>query len=168
MSLTRTVPLVVPSLFHNGEAPVVPSKAVKKSVPLTFKKLGYEPPPPGLMSLIRTVPEAVPSLFHSSEPCVPSLAAKNKVPFTSVRLPGFEPAPPGLMSLTRTVPAAVPSDRSIRPSSGSRRKGGRWGRRTGAHRVLGRGPDCHDRHNRIKRFIVIPPRQGLVSDQCSE
>ena len=35
MSLTRTVPAAVPSLFHSS-SPCVPSSAVKNSVPLTF------------------------------------------------------------------------------------------------------------------------------------
>ena len=35
MSLTRTVPAAVPSLFHSS-SPVVPSLAEKNSVPLTF------------------------------------------------------------------------------------------------------------------------------------
>ena len=35
MSLTRTVPAAVPSLFHSS-LPCVPSSAVKNSVPLTF------------------------------------------------------------------------------------------------------------------------------------
>ena len=35
MSLTRTVPAAVPSLFHSS-APCVPSSAAKNSVPLTF------------------------------------------------------------------------------------------------------------------------------------
>ena len=35
MSLTRTVPAAVPSLFHSS-SPVVPSLAAKNSVPLTF------------------------------------------------------------------------------------------------------------------------------------
>ena len=38
MSLTRTVPAAVPSLFHSS-APFVPSLAVKNSVPLTFVRL---------------------------------------------------------------------------------------------------------------------------------
>ena len=38
MSLTRTVPAAVPSLFHSSW-PVVPSSAAKNSVPLTFVRL---------------------------------------------------------------------------------------------------------------------------------
>ena len=69
MSLTRTVPAAVPSLFHSS-SPVEPSSAVKNSVPFTFVRLlGSEPAPLGMMSLTRTVPAAVPSLFHSSTPC---------------------------------------------------------------------------------------------------
>ena len=43
MSLTRTVPAAVPSLFHSS-SPFVPSSAVKNSVPFTFVRLlGLEP-----------------------------------------------------------------------------------------------------------------------------
>ena len=38
MSLTRTVPAAVPSLFHSS-LPCVPSLAVKNSVPLTLVRL---------------------------------------------------------------------------------------------------------------------------------
>ena len=38
MSLTRTVPAAVPSLFHSSR-PFVPSSAVKNSVPLTSVRL---------------------------------------------------------------------------------------------------------------------------------
>src|SRR5262249_4238121 len=64
-SLTRVVPAAVPSPFHNSE-PVVPSSAVKNSVPFTtVRLLGSEPKvePPGgggLMYLMRVVPAAVP------------------------------------------------------------------------------------------------------------
>ena len=68
MSLTRTVPAAVPSLFHSS-VPLAPSSAVKKSVPSDVRQVrGLELPVPGLMSLTRTVPAAVPSLFHSSSP----------------------------------------------------------------------------------------------------
>ena len=58
MSSTSTVPAAVPSLFHSS-TPVVPSLAVKKSVPFTFvETAGSEPVAPGLMSLTSTVPAA--------------------------------------------------------------------------------------------------------------
>ena len=90
MSLTRTVPASVPSLFHSS-APWSPSSAAKNSVPFTAVRLSgpYDSRTgSGLMSLTRTVPAAVPSLFHSSAPCAPSLAVKNSVPFTVVRSGG--------------------------------------------------------------------------------
>src|SRR5262245_24181779 len=77
MSLTRTVPAAVPSLFHSSW-PLVPLEAEKNNVPLTFVSSWtfelepYELPPPGRMSLTRTVPAAVPLLFHSSSPLVSS------------------------------------------------------------------------------------------------
>ena len=91
MSLTRTVPASVPSLFHSS-LPLTPSSAEKNSVPPTAVRSSMsEPEPPGSMSLTRTVPAAVPSLFHSSSPCSPSLARKNSVPPTAVRRNGLEP-----------------------------------------------------------------------------
>ena len=82
MSLTRTVPASVPSVFHSSR-PWVPSSAVKNSVPPTsVRYVGplYSPSSPGSMSLTRTVPASVPSDFHSSRPWVPSSAVKNRVP----------------------------------------------------------------------------------------
>ena len=103
MSSTSTVPAAVPSLFHSS-TPLVPSLAVKKSVPFTFvSDRGLESPLPARMSLTSTVPAAVPSLFHSSTPVPsPEYAVKNNVPFTFVRNWG-------LMVEICTVPAAVPS-----------------------------------------------------------
>ena len=80
ISLTKTVPAAVPSLFHNS----VPftSKAVKNSVrvlPTTVRLLG-------LIFLTRTVPAAVPSLFHSPLAFTPSLVQKNRVLPSAVRL----------------------------------------------------------------------------------
>src|SRR5262245_16473503 len=112
MSLTRTVPAAVPSLFHNSR-PFTESSVEKARVPLTLVRLeGIELPDPGRMSLTRTVPAAVPSLFHNSKPLAESRATKYSVPLTPVRLAkvnGNESLGPGTMSLTRTVPAAVPS-----------------------------------------------------------
>ena len=110
MSLTRTVPAAVPSLFHSS-TPCVPSSAAKNSVPFTFvRSLGYELRLPGLMSLTRTVPAAVPSLFHSSD-AVRAVVGREEQRAVDVRRAssGTTLALPGLMSLTRTVPAAVPS-----------------------------------------------------------
>ena len=80
MSLTRTVPAAVPSLFHSS-APWVVSRATKKRVPLKsvsdeLRKTLTALELPGLMSLTSLVPLLVPSLFHSSTPCLPSLALK--------------------------------------------------------------------------------------------
>ena len=111
MSLTRTVPAAVPSLFHSSSpcAAVVGREEQRAVDVRQVAGTGYELPPPGLMSLTRTVPAAVPSLFHSSTPLTPSSAEKNSVPFTFVSRWGSSCRLPGLMSLTRTVPAAVPS-----------------------------------------------------------
>src|SRR5436190_23586429 len=50
MSLTRTVPEEVPSLFHSS-LPCVPSSAAKNTVPLTLvSALGEEPNGPGRIS----------------------------------------------------------------------------------------------------------------------
>src|SRR5262245_26071 len=121
MSLTRTVPAVVPSLFHNSE-PLVPLLAEKNSVvPMTVRLKGLEPPAPGRMSLTRTVPAAVPSLFQSSVPFTLLLAVKNSVPFRLVRYSGYELPAPARMSFTKAVPAAVPSVfQSSRPRASSR------------------------------------------------
>ena len=74
MSLTRTVPAAVPSLFHSSR-PCAPSSAVKYSVPSTFvRSRGIRSRPPGLMSLPARCRPSVPSLFHSSSPCTPSSA----------------------------------------------------------------------------------------------
>src|SRR6516164_7979706 len=91
MSLTKTVPVPVPSLFHSSR-PCDPSSAEKYTTPFTFvSQLGFdELLPLVLMSRTRTVPAAVPSLFHNSRPSVPSSATKNRVPCTLVRLFGTE------------------------------------------------------------------------------
>src|SRR5205809_7763581 len=68
MSLTRTVPASVPSLFHNSR-PVSGREAVKNKVLLTrTRPLGYDDPAPGLMSLRSTVPASVPALVDGSPP----------------------------------------------------------------------------------------------------
>src|SRR5207302_660138 len=90
MSLTRTVPAALPSLFHNSR-PFTPSSATKNSVPPTAVRYpGYEPELAGLMSLTRTVPAALPSLFHSSTPFTQSLAEKYSARRTAVLLLGEE------------------------------------------------------------------------------
>ena len=94
ISLTRTVPAAVPSLFHSS-LPVSGWKALKKSVPLIFRSRATPAEPaPGTMSLTRTVPAAVPSLFHSSLPVSGRKALKKRVPSTSVScLRSDEPGP---------------------------------------------------------------------------
>ncbi len=111
MSLTSTVPALVPLLVHSSK-PFVPSEAVKYSVPLTFANAprGYSTVvKAGWISLTSTVPELVPSLFQSSKPVVPSEARKYNVPLMFVRYNGLLLAVPGLISLTSTVPELVPS-----------------------------------------------------------
>ena len=76
MSFTNTVPVAVPSLFHNSR-PLVPSSAEKKSVPpMPVRFSGAEPMLPLRMSFTSTVPAAVPLLAHSSAPPTPSSAVK--------------------------------------------------------------------------------------------
>src|SRR5215212_7372337 len=81
MSLTRVVPLLVPSLFHSS-TPCLPSLAFKQRVLPTTNSfstsalrltapvvsLVFELPWWVLMSLTRVVPLLIPSLFHSSTP----------------------------------------------------------------------------------------------------
>ena len=121
MSLTRTVPALVPFDFHSS-LPCLPWSAVKNNFPSTAVKWAGPSPSsvavPGSMFLTRTVPALVPSDLHSSRPWVPSLAVKNnRAAHSGQGGSGLEPVlPPGLMSLTRTVPALVPSDfHSSRP-----------------------------------------------------
>ena len=67
---TITVPVDVPSLFHNSK-PSLFVKALKKSVPFTsINRDGSEPTDdePGFISFTITVPVDVPSLFHNSFP----------------------------------------------------------------------------------------------------
>src|SRR5690242_8314927 len=80
MSLTITVPAVVPSDFHSS-LPWVPSSAAKNSFPTTSVKpdgsaRSLTTLPFGLMSLTRTVPTPVPLDFQISFPCTPSSATK--------------------------------------------------------------------------------------------
>ena len=108
MSLTSTVPALVPSLFHSS-VPLGWLVAEKCRVePTTARLAGLLLLLPGLMSLTNTVPAVVPSLFHSSVSSLSSVATKYRVVPTAVKLVGFEDGVPGLMSLTNTVPAAVP------------------------------------------------------------
>ena len=67
MSLTRTVPAAVPSLFHSSVAVrAVVGREEQRPVHVRQAESGWKPCVPGPMSLTRTVPAAVPSLFHSS------------------------------------------------------------------------------------------------------
>src|SRR3954470_14208142 len=104
MSLTRTVPVLVPSDLHSSR-PRRPSPAVKNTrSPTTVRdegSLGYAP---GRMSLTRTVPALVPSDFHSSVPWLPSSAVKNVVPPTLTK-------PPGLLGKVLVAAAAVDTPR---------------------------------------------------------
>ncbi|GCA81669.1 hypothetical protein MiTs_03688 [Microcystis aeruginosa NIES-2521] len=85
ISLTRTVPAAVPSLFHNSK-PLTPSLALKNRVlPTAVRRLGLELEEPGRISLTRTVLAAVPLLFHNSKPLRPSRAVKNRVLPIAVR-----------------------------------------------------------------------------------
>ena len=81
MSLTRTEPAAVPSLFHSSVPCPAPS-AAKKTVPASAEKLRglEEAPGVGSRSARSSVPAAVPSLVQSSEPFVPSSAAKKILP----------------------------------------------------------------------------------------
>src|SRR4029078_8930751 len=103
MSLTRTVPPVVPSDFQSS-APFVPSSAVKKTVPPTLvRRNGAELSGPGRMSFTRLVPALVPSLFQSSVPATPSLAANSALPFRTTSREGEESSVPVGLSFTRIV-----------------------------------------------------------------
>src|SRR6266853_550229 len=118
MSITCTVPVSVPSVFHSSR-PVTPSSAEKYRALLnTVKPLGEELAPAAvwLMSFTRRVPPGVPSLFHSSVPLTPSSAEKNQAPLKKANSVGKGvPLAPGkefplvLMSFTRVVPVPVPS-----------------------------------------------------------
>ena len=97
MSLTRTVPAAVPSLFHSSRpCRAVVGREEQRAVDVRQVARVASSQLPGLMSLTRTVPAAVPSLFHSSLPWSPSSAVKNSVPFTFVRLSGYEPVRAGV------------------------------------------------------------------------
>jgi hypothetical protein len=61
-----SVPADVPLLDHSS-TPLVPSTALKKSVPLTFvRKRGLVPVEPGKISLTIVVAAGVPLLDHNS------------------------------------------------------------------------------------------------------
>ncbi len=65
MSLTRTVPAVVPSVFHSSK-PCTPSSAVKKRVLLTTSSSVIWNVLDALKVRTTCVPAPVPSLFHKS------------------------------------------------------------------------------------------------------
>ena len=76
MSLTRTVPAVVPSLAHSS-APTEPLSAWKNTRPPSSGRAEGRGTPdagPGRMSLTSVVPASVPSLVHNSQPVGPSQA----------------------------------------------------------------------------------------------
>ena len=106
MSLTNTVPVSVPSLFHSSK-PLVLLSATKNSVPFTFVRLKGIESPRKKMSLTITVPASVPSLLKSSLPPTAWSHSKKRVPFTFVKAVGKPHPAQGLA--TRTVPASVPS-----------------------------------------------------------
>src|SRR5262245_38511273 len=107
MSLTRAVPAVVPSVFHNS-VPVTPSLAPKYRLPPITSR--YEANAScELMFVTRKVPTVVPSDFHTCFPVVLSLAAKYNAPLRIFISDGLESPDPDMMFLTMTVPAAVPS-----------------------------------------------------------
>jgi len=107
MSLTKTVPVSVPSLFQSS-SPFVPLFAVKNKVLPTAVRLYGELLPEALMSATCTVPVSVPSVFQISEPSTPLFALKKRVSPTTVNLLIEELDPPGRITLKRLVPAAVP------------------------------------------------------------
>ena len=78
MSLTKTVPAPVPSLFQSS-LPLVPSFATKNNVPPKLIGLsGSADDVPERISFTNTVPPEVPSLFQSSLPLLPAIAAKGE------------------------------------------------------------------------------------------
>src|SRR6185369_17774379 len=97
MSLSSTVPDVVPSDIHSSD-PMVLDVALKNSTPPeTVRLFGELLPVPGKMSLNSAVLPKVPVDVHSSSPYVPTLSAlsratKNNVPFKFTKLVG---PPPG-------------------------------------------------------------------------
>src|SRR5262249_43082902 len=127
MSLTRTVPFVVPSLFHSS-CPCWGSVAAKNSVLLTLvSRSGLDRSP--LTVLTETVPAAVPLLFHSCTPLIPSLAVKKSVPFTLVSSVGEELPLPGAMSAPRVADRPEAGrQRASRCSRNRRVLAGRTGR----------------------------------------
>src|SRR5690349_21023031 len=80
MSLSKFVPLLVPSVTHSS-LPFTPSSAVNNNLSSIIPKTHGLLPPVELMSLIITVPNSVPSVFHHSEPFTPSFAIKISVPW---------------------------------------------------------------------------------------
>ena len=77
MSLTRTVPAAVPSLFHSSQ-PWMPSSAEKSSVPPTRRRGSgcSTAAAPWLMSLTSTVPARCRRSSTARWPCAPSSAVK--------------------------------------------------------------------------------------------
>ena len=109
MSLTSTVPAVVPSLFQSSRLMTL-SFAVKYSrLPTAVSSAGSEPRPvPTRMSWTREAPAPgfERSSLYSSRPSAPVEAVKNNVLPTTVRSFTRAPAP---KLVTLTVPLVVPS-----------------------------------------------------------
>ncbi len=103
ISLTKTVPSSVPSLFHNSP-PLIPSSALKNKVPpATVNACGVLPAFPGLMSLTRTVPAVVPSVFQSSLSLPELVPRKYKASPITVNSPMLD-----TLDDTCIVPSSVP------------------------------------------------------------
>ena len=114
MSLTRTVPAVVPSDFQSS-VPWVPSLAAKNSVPPTFVRFpGFELPLPGsdVLDHDGAGGRAVRLPQLSAVGAVVGREEQRSAHVREIDSTGGRRACQAarLMSLTRTVPAAVPSD----------------------------------------------------------
>ena len=116
MSLTRTVPAVVPSDFQSSLSSPKTSLAAKKTVlPTAVSKLLYDELLPGEMLATRVVP--VSSLFQSSRGHRESPRTKKSVLPAAVSSLIVEGLEIGRISRAREVPMLVPSlfHRSLPP-----------------------------------------------------
>src|SRR6516164_4919678 len=101
MSFTRVAP--EPVLCHSS-APLLPSLAEKRRVPLTLVRSKRYELPLGLGVATSTIgPKLLESCIHSWKLLLPLLALKKSVPFTLVKKLGLELARPGLRSSMRMV-----------------------------------------------------------------